>query len=264
MKAIVDMDDLGVEHMLNNQMMDELARLFRFLERVPGGVKTILDCVSKHLRNLGRSVVNEHGDSVSLIPKAMELRDRFDQILQHSFDNQKLARDMIAADFECILSYTRKSPENLSAFIDDMMRKGIRNMTRKETYRLLDKVMVIFRALQEKDLFERYYKQHLAKRLLLNKSASDEAERAMVAKLRKECGCLFTSKMEAMFKDMHTSNNMMKQFEETVSSCRVDMHGVDINVRVLTTGFWPWPLPRSKATFPSPRGVLTNYSNGSI
>ncbi|KAL1418207.1 hypothetical protein MTO96_026093 [Rhipicephalus appendiculatus] len=81
---------------------------------------------------------------------------------------------MIATDFECILSYTRKSPEYLSAFIDDMMRKGIRNMTKQETDHLLDKVMAMFRALQEKDLFERYYKQHLAKRLLHNKSASDE------------------------------------------------------------------------------------------
>ena len=30
----------------------------------------------------------------------------------------------------------------------------------------LDRAMVLFRFLQEKDLFEKYYKQHLAKRLL--------------------------------------------------------------------------------------------------
>ncbi|KAH7968275.1 hypothetical protein HPB52_007308 [Rhipicephalus sanguineus] len=250
MKAIVDMEDSGVEHMLKNQMADDLARLFQFLKRVQGGARTLLDCVSKYLRNIGRSVVNEHGDSVSLIPRVMELRGRFDHILQHSFNNEELARDMITTDFECILSYTRKSPEYLSAFIDDMMRKGIRNVTKQETDQLLDKVMAIFRALQEKDLFERYYKQHLAKRLLLNKSASDEAERTMVAKLRNECGCLFTSKMEAMFKDMHISSNMMKQFKEAVSSCRVDLHGVDINVRVLTTGFWPLAAATQQSNIP--------------
>ncbi|KAL1422584.1 hypothetical protein MTO96_021992 [Rhipicephalus appendiculatus] len=250
MKTIVDMEDSGVEHMLKNQMTDDLAQLFGFLKRVPGGVKTLLDCVSKYLRNLGRSVVNEHGDSVSLIPRVMELRDRFDHILQHSFNSEELARDMIAADFECILSHTRKSPEYLSAFIDDMMRKGIRNMTKQETDQLMDKVIAIFRALQEKDLFERYYKQHLAKRLLLNKSASDEAERTLVAKLRKECGCLFTSKMEAMFKDMHISSNTMKQFKEAVSSCSVDLHGVDINVRVLTTGFWPLAAATQQSNIP--------------
>ena len=34
------------------------------------------------------------------------------------------------------------------------------------------------------DIFERYYKQHLAKRLLLNKSVSDEFEKSMISKLK--------------------------------------------------------------------------------
>lgn len=45
---------------------------------------------------------------------------------------------------------------------------------------VLDKAMVIFRFLQEKDVFERYYKQHLAKRLLLNKSVSNDNEKNMI------------------------------------------------------------------------------------
>ncbi|KAH8026735.1 hypothetical protein HPB51_024234 [Rhipicephalus microplus] len=138
--------------MLKNQMTDGLARLFLFLKRISGGAKSLLDCVSKYLRNLGRSVVSEHGDSVILIPKVMELRDYFDHIIQHYFDSDELAKDMIATDFEYILSQTRKSPEYLSAFIDDMMRKGIRNMTKQETDQCLDKAIAIFRALQKKDL----------------------------------------------------------------------------------------------------------------
>lgn len=49
---------------------------------------------------------------------------------------------------------------------------------------VLDKSMVIFRFLQEKDVFERYYKQHLAKRLLLNKSVSNDNEKNMISKLK--------------------------------------------------------------------------------
>lgn len=49
---------------------------------------------------------------------------------------------------------------------------------------VLDKAMVIFRFLQEKDVFERYYKQHLAKRLLLNKSVSNDNEKNMISKLK--------------------------------------------------------------------------------
>ncbi|KAG8044276.1 hypothetical protein GUJ93_ZPchr0130g6529, partial [Zizania palustris] len=37
-----------------------------------------------------------------------------------------------------------------------------------------------------KDLFEKYYKQHLAKRLLSGKTASDDSERSMLVKLKTE------------------------------------------------------------------------------
>lgn len=57
-------------------------------------------------------------------------------------------------------------------------------MTEQEIEQVLDKTMVLFRYLQEKDVFERYYKQHLAKRLLLNKSVSDDSEKNMISKLK--------------------------------------------------------------------------------
>ena len=37
------------------------------------------------------------------------------------------------------------------------------------------------------DVFERYYKQHLARRLLLNKSVSDDFEKSMISKLKVIC-----------------------------------------------------------------------------
>lgn len=52
----------------------------------------------------------------------------------------------------------------------------------------LDKVVMLFRYLQDKDVFEKYYKQHLAKRLLGGRSISDDAERSMIARLKHECG----------------------------------------------------------------------------
>jgi cullin 3 len=86
-------------------------------------------------------------------------------------------------------------------------------------------------------VFEKYYKQHLAKRLLLGRSVSDDAERNMIAKLKvssrlllfpsfllsstlashiftltmqTECGYQFTSKLEGMFTDMKLSNDTME------------------------------------------------------
>lgn len=156
-------------------------------------------------------------------------------------------------------------------------------MTEQEIETVLDKTMVLFRYLLEKDVFERYYKSHLAKRLLLNKSVSDDSEKNMISKLKvssfdwmcrnkstmnlihqlintcmsfyflnifqTECGCQFTSKLEGMFKDMTLSNTVMEEFKNHVTANKMSLNGVDLTVRILTTGFWPTQVNSSRYNF---------------
>jgi len=56
--------------------------------------------------------------------------------------------------------------------MDDKLRKGLKGMSEDDIESVLDKVMMLFRYLQEKDVFEKYYKQHLAKRLLSGRTVS--------------------------------------------------------------------------------------------
>lgn len=88
---------------------------------------------------------------------------------------------------------------------------------------ILDKTIIAFRFIAEKDVFEKYYKGHLAKRLLYGRSVSDDAERGMLAKLKAECGYQFTQKMEGMFNDMRVSaeasEDYMKKSTVSVAFC---------------------------------------------
>lgn len=84
--------------------------------------------------------------------------------------------------------------------------------TELEVDEVLDKTMTVFRYITDKDIFERYYKSHLAKRLLLGRSVSDDAERGMLAKLKVECGYQFTQRMEGMFHDMKISAETMDAY----------------------------------------------------
>lgn len=56
----------------------------------------------------------------------------------------------------------------------------------KQTFRFSGRllVVVVFRYLQGKDVFEAFYKKDLAKRLLLGKSSSFDLEKSMIAKLK--------------------------------------------------------------------------------
>lgn len=216
MKTIVEMENSGVVHMLKNQKTDDLACMYKLFSRVSDGLKTMSDCVSQYLREQGKALVQEEDGGTNAInfvqvcrffqyeylilfllfhsglnlffffkfQNLLDLKDRFDHFLHNSFNTDKIFKQMIASDFEHFLNLNPKSPEYLSLFIDDKLKKGVKGMTEQEIETVLDKTMVLFRFLQEKDVFERYYKQHLAKRLLLNKSVSDDSEKNMISKLK--------------------------------------------------------------------------------
>ena len=101
------------------------------------------------------------------------------------------------------MNLNKRSPEYLSLFIDDKLKKGVKGLSDAEVESVLDKSMILFRFLQEKDAFEEYYKRHLARRLLNQKSASDDSEKMMISKLKSECGCQFTSKLEGTINFAH-------------------------------------------------------------
>ncbi|EDV99260.1 GH13125 [Drosophila grimshawi] len=258
MRTIVEMENSGVVHMIKNSKTEDLACTYKLFSRLKDeGLKVIADTMSAYLREQGSMLVKEEENGttnpITFVQNLLDLKDRFDQFLLHSFSNDRLFKNVISADFEHFLNLNNKSPEYLSLFIDDKLKKGGKGMSEQEIETILDKTMVLFRFLLEKDVFERYYKTHLAKRLLLNKSVSDDFEKNMISKLKAstECGCQFTSKLEGMFKDMSVSNTIMDEFKNYVNNNSFSLSGVELTVRILTTGFWPTQTATPNCNIPS-------------
>lgn len=83
----------------------------------------------------------------------------------------------------------------------------------------------------------------MAKRLLVGKSASVDAEKSMLSKLKQECGGGFTSKLEGMFKDMELSRDINIAFKQYVVNMDGEVTSIDLTVNILTMGYWPtYPL----------------------
>jgi len=199
--------------------------------------------ISELVKSTGKAIV-EHPDNEKnpgqFVQSLIELKDKYDRILSQSIDNDKHFVLTANQAFESFINAHPRSAEFLSLFIDEKLRKGLKGATEEEVEETLRKVMVLFRFITEKDVFEKYYKQHLAKRLLLGGSVSDDAEKGMISKLKTECGYQFTAKLEGMFTDMRTSTTTMENFKNYVNSLEKNpLKGIDLNVSVLTTGFWP-------------------------
>ena len=59
----------------------------------------------------------------------LDLKDRFDHFLHESFSDDKLFKQMISSDFEYFINLNQKSPEYLSLFIDDKLKKGVKGVS---------------------------------------------------------------------------------------------------------------------------------------
>ena len=55
---------------------------------------------------------------------------------------------VISGDFEYFLNLNQRSPEFLSLFIDDKLKKGVKGLSDQEVEQVLDKSMILFRFLQ--------------------------------------------------------------------------------------------------------------------
>lgn len=100
--------------------------------------------------------------------------------------------------------------------------------------------------------------QDLAKRLLVGKSASVDAEKSMLSKLKQECGGGFTSKLEGMFKDMELSKDINIAFKQNCGDLdSKDYINIDLTVNILTMGYWP-TYPVMDVTMPA---QLVEYQN---
>ena len=167
----------------------------------------------------------------------ISIHDRYWSLIQEVLSaDSGFAAEMNKAFDHFMNLPNNRSPEFLSLYIDDKLKKGAKGVTEEEKTALVDKCLVLFRRLEEKDMFERYYKNHLSKRLLSGRSASSDAEREVITKLKSECGVSFTHKLEGMFKDVQLSADIMDEFKASEVGKRLD---IEMDVKVLTTGFWP-------------------------
>ncbi|CAE7586320.1 CUL4 [Symbiodinium sp. CCMP2456] len=120
----------------------------------------------------------------------------------------------------------------------------------------------IFRYIAAKDAFEAFYKKDLARRLLLQRSISREAELSAVLELREECGSAYTAGIEGMFQDLEISRVLSQSFEATAQAKQLlDETGVEFVASVLTAGRWP-AQPSADISVPSiPFRLMTCFTN---
>eukprot|EP00850_Spirogloea_muscicola_P022668 SM000306S11741 [mRNA] locus=s306:78886:84466:+ [translate_table: standard] len=231
--------DKGFSALMDGNRAEDLQRLYMLFTRV-SALDMLRVGLGNYIKDTGHDLVMDEEKDKDMVSGLLDLKARLDAIWESSFARNEGFAITLKDAFEHLINLRQNRPAELIAkFIDSKLRAGNKGTSEEELESTLDKVLVLFRFIQGKDVFEAFYKKDLAKRLLLGKSASIDAEKSMISKLKTECGSQFTNKLEGMFKDIELSKEINESFRQS-SQARLKLpSGIEMNVHVLTTGYWP-------------------------
>ncbi|KAK3391859.1 Cullin family-domain-containing protein [Sordaria brevicollis] len=279
------LDSGSVAKLLDANDLESMRALYQLL-KLSGIQKRLKGPWEQYIRKTGAAIVSDTARGDEMIIRMLQLRRALDLMIRDAFSRDedftyglRDAFGFFINDKKVSSSWntgTSKVGEMIAKHIDMLLRGGLKTLPKTllsdakdrqdaersgiastadedaELDRQLDHSLELFRFIQGKDIFEAFYKKDLARRLLMGRSASRDAERNMLAKLKNECGSSFTHNLEIMFKDQELAKDEIASYKNWLAAKGRDSpvanSDLDLSVNVLSAAAWP--------TYPDVRVLL--------
>ncbi|CAK0760120.1 Cullin-1 [Coccomyxa viridis] len=263
---LLDKEDTGAAALMRDDKKADLARMYRLFSRIPKGLEPVAAIFKKHVEGEGTKLVAQVTEALNTrkekdagkpskdsgsgtqeqtyVKTVIELHDKYLQYVTESFNSSSLFHKALKEAFEAFCNKAvggLASAELMANFCNTLLSKtsgSSEKLTEDAVEDMLDKVVKLLAYISDKDLFAEFYRKRLSRRLLQDKSASDDHERAVLTRLKQQCGAQFTSKMEGMVTDLQLAREKQQAFESWQRS-NSKSSPIELSVTVLTTGFWP-------------------------
>ncbi|KAK9882645.1 hypothetical protein WA026_022514 [Henosepilachna vigintioctopunctata] len=233
---VIEILDAGFEKLIEDENYNDLSLLYSLIRQIFDGYNHLSNYFVDYVMKIGNTIMNL--PDTQTIESLLKFKNKLNTIIKTCFmKNRVIYEDMRKCFLKFINAQRKKPAQLLAKYVDQKLRAKTINVDELEAS--LCDIMTIFRLIQGKDIFEAFYKKDLAKRLLLGKSTSQDAESSMVSKLRYECGSTFTSKIEGMFNDINISWEINAAFKQHLNKSPEKDDIPDLSINVLTNSFWP-------------------------
>jgi cullin-4 len=266
------LDSGSIGKILDENAVDSMKALYDLL-RLTNLQKRLRSPWEIYIKNAGSAIVNDTSRGDEMVVRLLEFRRALDIMVRDAFQKDdefayalRQAFDNFINDKQILSSWktgTSKVGEMIARYLDMLLRGGLKTLPASllsdvqdrvdaersgqastgdedaELDRQLDRALELFRFIEGKDVFEAFYKQDLARRLLMGRSASADAERSMLAKLKSECGSNFTHNLEQMFKDQQMARDEMASYKAWREGNGHSKSKLDLTVSILSAAAWP-------------------------
>ncbi len=265
----------SVAKLLEDNEVESVRGLYELL-RLSGIQNKLKGPWQAYIESTGTAIVTDVARVDDMVIRLLELRRKLSVMVRDAFDKHEDFTYTMRESFGHFINDKRivsswktgtsKVGEMVAKYIDMLLRGGLKTLPQSllsdqkdraaaersgqsstgdedaELDRQLEQALELFRFIDGKDVFNAFYKKDLARRLLMGRSASQDAERNMLGKLKSECGTSFTHSLEQMFKDQELAREEMasfNQWKDGRGTFDYTNRKVDLQVSVLSAAAWP-------------------------
>ena len=210
-------EDIG--NLLAKDRPDATSQLYSLLQRRRLGEK-LRPAFEAFIVKQGSEIVFDEEREQEMVIRLLEFKKKLDLILEQSFQRHEALGHSLREAFESFINKSKRSSmtwgtdnpkpgEMIAKYVDMVLKGGTRAIRTSgvgtedapkapdnenqegesededmEIGKQLDQALALFRFVHGKAVFEAFYKRDLARRLLLGRSASSDAEKSMLTRLK--------------------------------------------------------------------------------
>lgn len=267
-----------VQQLMADSKYDELTLLYKVVSLVAGGTDAMVGALQVKVKASGLETISDKcpaaiDDAIVFCEAVIDVISRFRAIVHHCFFDdpqfvqalQSAAEQFMNRNAVQSLSGAARIADHVARYIDHLMRQP---SAATDVDSVCDRALVLFRLLEDKDMFQKFYQKRLAGRLIGGALASEETELALIHRLRvrrgcsartrarvctvawsaragspsgarqEMCGFEYTSKLLRMFSDVQMNDELNRRLLAFLAQHNRAMP-MEFRALVLATGSWP-------------------------
>lgn len=241
----------------------DLKRVYALFSSV-NGLPVLCREFKAYVQKTVQDIVKDTSKDDEMVNRLLEFKSFADTTLKEAFvdpstkqNNQDFSYGLIDAFTKGFKARRNKPAEQIAKHVDRLMRHGQRGISDAAFEALLDAALALYRFTDDKDVFRTFYHRALAKRLLLERSASDDFEKAMLKKLKEKYDPEF-GMGDHMFNDLALSRDIMREYHARITDGSTAQK---LSVMVLQRSVWPFRERKTDVDLPSSmQAELNNYT----
>uniref|UniRef100_A0A8C1ZBM9 Cullin 2 n=1 Tax=Cyprinus carpio TaxID=7962 RepID=A0A8C1ZBM9_CYPCA len=234
------------QNIIRQEKRDDMANMYTLLRAVSSGLPHMIQELQVHIHDEGlraTSNLSQENMPTQFVESVLEVHSKFVQLINTVLNGDQHFMSALDKALTSVVNYREpksicKAPELLAKYCDNLLKKSAKGMTENEVEDKLTSFITVFKYIDDKDVFQKFYARMLAKRLIHGLSLSMDSEEAMINKLKvQQCVKI---KLHRMYTDMSVSTDLNNKFNNFIKTQEtvVDL-GISFQIYVLQAGAWP-------------------------